>query len=160
MEQSFARNLLYGVISASVAQTILTPIEKSRIRIRTPIEPQKIIPKDIFYILRLAATQQGIFSHWKGNMDKLTRYVPPLALTFSLKDLCNSYFQTLGTNQVLNGLASGGIAGASAFALFYPLDSARNILMRKRRLGDKEATLTGVIKQMCQKKEWGSLYRF
>uniref|UniRef100_A0A915JCQ9 ADP/ATP translocase n=1 Tax=Romanomermis culicivorax TaxID=13658 RepID=A0A915JCQ9_ROMCU len=86
--------------------------------------------------IRRTYKEQGLKSLWRGNGANVLRYFPYQAMNFTLKDIYKKILITYSENGdknelrsiLLTNVASGGVAGATALSIVYPLEFARTRL--------------------------------
>merc|ERR1719183_3375228 len=79
------------------------------------------------------AAEQGVGAFWRGNTVNIIRYFPTQAFNLAFKDSIKAMFPKYDKNKEFwkffgTQLASGGLAGAAALSIVYPLDYARTRL--------------------------------
>merc|ERR1711991_674177 len=128
-----------GGVSGAVSKTLTAPIERVKLLIQTQDANPKIRSGEVARYTGIGncfsrvASEQGIGAFWRGNFTNVIRYFPTQAFNFAFKDKIRSLFPQLhpvsdfwrkfGLN-----VASGGLAGAGALCIVYPLDYARTRL--------------------------------
>ncbi|CCH62292.1 hypothetical protein TBLA_0G03560 [Henningerozyma blattae CBS 6284] len=137
MESNFWIDFLMGGVSAAIAKTAASPIERVKLLIQNQDEMLKQGTLDrrydgIIECFKRTAQQEGIISFWRGNTANVIRYFPTQALNFAFKDKIKEMFgfkKDEGYMKWFAGnLASGGIAGALSLTVVYSLDYARTRL--------------------------------
>ena len=135
----FFVNFVAGGVSAGLAKSITAPVERVKLIIQTqdcnPLIVNGSVPryKGMLDCFSRVYEEQGMKSFWRGNFTNVIRYFPTQAFNFAFKDKIRSLFpqlhpvsdfwRKLGLN-----VASGGLAGAGALCIVYPLDYARTRL--------------------------------
>eukprot|EP00958_Prasinococcus_capsulatus_P029074 scaffold7253_cov385-Prasinococcus_capsulatus_cf.AAC.8 len=138
-EKNFVKDFLAGGISAAVSKTVVAPIERVKMLIQTQDANPRImsgeIPRytGIINCFTRVAAEQGVGSFWRGNMANVVRYFPTQAFNFAFKDTFKAMFpkydqKTQFWSFFAANMASGGLAGAAALLIVYPLDFARTRL--------------------------------
>jgi len=140
----FLENLLIGGVSASIAKTIVAPLDRIKILLQLQhtledLGKQKRAIEVAKYVLK----EQGFLSFWRGNGTNVLRYFPTQALNFAFKDWYNSLLKPsaveLSPKKVFfYSLISGGLAGGTTEFFVYPLDFVRTRLvsdMAKKKVG-------------------------
>ncbi|CAI4054778.1 hypothetical protein N7582_000164 [Saccharomyces uvarum] len=136
-ESNFMIDFLMGGVSAAVAKTAASPIERVKLLIQNQDEMLKQGTLDrkyggILECFKRTAQQEGIISFWRGNTANVIRYFPTQALNFAFKDKIKAMFgfkKEEGYGKWFAGnLASGGAAGALSLMFVYSLDYARTRL--------------------------------
>lgn len=146
-ESNFWIDFLMGGVSAAVAKTAASPIERVKLLIQNQDEMLKQGTLErrydgIIECFKRTAQQEGIISFWRGNTANVIRYFPTQALNFAFKDKIKAMFgfkKEEGYGKWFMGnLASGGIAGALSLTVVYSLDYART-----RLAADSKSLKTG-----------------
>lgn len=136
-QSNFAIDFLMGGVSAAVAKTAASPIERVKLLIQNQDEMIKQGSLDRRYngiveCFQRTARQEGIISFWRGNTANVIRYFPTQALNFAFKDKIKAMFgfkKEEGYAKWFAGnLASGGAAGGLSLLFVYSLDYARTRL--------------------------------
>ena len=128
-----------GGVSGAISKTITAPIERVKLVIQTQDANPKIksgeVPRytGIGNCFTRIASEQGIGAFWRGNTVNIIRYFPTQAFNLAFKDTIKSWFPKYDKNKEFwqffgTQLASGGLAGAGALTIVYPLDYARTRL--------------------------------
>jgi len=145
----FMINFLAGGISGAVAKTCTAPIERVKLLIQTQDANPKIISGEvkrytgIIDCFSRVASEQGIAAFWRGNGVNIIRYFPTQAFNLAFKDTIKSWFPKFNKDKEFlkffgTQLASGGLAGAAALTIVYPLDYARTRLASDVGKGEKQ----------------------
>ncbi|CAL9731863.1 ADP,ATP carrier protein 3 [Monosporozyma unispora] len=156
-QSNFAVDFLMGGVSAAVAKTAASPIERVKLLIQNQDEMIKQGSLDTRYggivdCFKRTAQQEGIISFWRGNTANVIRYFPTQALNFAFKDKIKAMF---GFKKEVDGyakwfagnLASGGAAGALSLLFVYSLDYARTRLAADAKSSKKggERQFNGLV---------------
>ena len=155
-QSNFAVDFLMGGVSAAVAKTAASPIERVKLLIQNQDEMIKQGSLDTRYkgiidCFKRTAHQEGIISFWRGNTANVIRYFPTQALNFAFKDKIKAMFgfkKEEGYAKWFAGnLASGGAAGALSLLFVYSLDYARTRLAADAKSSKKggERQFNGLI---------------
>ena len=155
-QSNFAVDFLMGGVSAAVAKTAASPIERVKLLIQNQDEMIKQGSLDTRYkgiidCFKRTAQQEGIISFWRGNTANVIRYFPTQALNFAFKDKIKAMFgfkKEEGYAKWFAGnLASGGAAGALSLLFVYSLDYARTRLAADAKSSKKggERQFNGLI---------------
>ncbi|CCF57017.1 hypothetical protein KAFR_0C00210 [Kazachstania africana CBS 2517] len=151
MESNFLIDFLMGGVSAAIAKTAASPIERVKLLIQNQDEMIKQGSLDHRYngivdCFRRTAKSEGIIAFWRGNTANVIRYFPTQALNFAFKDKIKAMFgfkKEEGYGKWFAGnLASGGLAGGLSLMFVYSLDYART-----RLAADAKSTKTGGSRQ-------------
>ncbi|CCK72319.1 ADP/ATP carrier protein AAC3 KNAG_0J02390 [Huiozyma naganishii CBS 8797] len=155
-QSNFAVDFLMGGVSAAVAKTVASPIERVKLLIQNQDEMIKQGSLDRRYngivdCFKRTAQQEGIISFWRGNTANVIRYFPTQALNFAFKDKIKLMFgfkKEEGYAKWFAGnLASGGAAGGLSLLFVYSLDYARTRLAADAKSSKKggERQFNGLI---------------
>lgn len=130
----FIRNFTVGGISAAISKTMIAPIERVKLILQNQDASSQISQankyKGMNDCFKRIYYEQGFVSFWRGNVANCIRYFPAQAFSFSFKaifsKLNRKYDQkTEKLKFFLNNMLVGGLAGASALTILYPMDFAR-----------------------------------
>lgn len=155
-QSNFAIDFLMGGVSAAVAKTAASPIERVKLLIQNQDEMLKQGSLDSKYngigdCFKRTAQQEGIASFWRGNTANVIRYFPTQALNFAFKDKIKALFgfkKEDGYGKWFAGnLASGGAAGGLSLMFVYSLDYARTRLAADSKSSKKggERQFNGLV---------------
>ncbi|CAI4952427.1 AVN_HP_G0054740.mRNA.1.CDS.1 [Saccharomyces cerevisiae] len=172
-ESNFLIDFLMGGVSAAVAKTAASPIERVKLLIQNQDEMLKQGTLDRKYAgildcFKRTATQEGVISFWRGNTANVIRYFPTQALNFAFKDKIKAMFgfkKEEGYAKWFAGnLASGGAAGALSLLFVYSLDYARTRLAADSKSSKKGGArqfngLIDVYKKTLKSDGVAGLYR-
>ena len=173
-ESNFLIDFLMGGVSAAIAKTAASPIERVKLLIQNQDEMLKQGTLDRKYAgivdcFKRTATQEGVISFWRGNTANVIRYFPTQALNFAFKDKIKAMFgfkKEEGYAKWFAGnLASGGAAGALSLLFVYSLDYARTRLAADSKSSKKGGArqfngLIDVYKKTLKSDGVAGLYRF
>jgi len=135
----FATDFLAGGVSGAISKTITAPIERVKLVIQTQDANPRIksgeVPRytGIGNCFSRIMSEQGVAAFWRGNTVNIIRYFPTQAFNLAFKDTIKSTFPRFDKNKETAKFAavqilSGGLAGAAALTIVYPLDYARTRL--------------------------------
>lgn len=172
-QSNFAIDFLMGGVSAAVAKTAASPIERVKLLIQNQNEMIKQGTLDTKYngivdCFKRTAKNEGIISFWRGNTANVIRYFPTQALNFAFKDRIKLMFgfkKEEGYAKWFAGnLASGGAAGGLSLLFVYSLDFARTRLAADSKSSKKGGErqfkgLTDVYKKTIKSDGIAGLYR-
>ncbi|CCC67646.1 hypothetical protein NCAS_0A10880 [Naumovozyma castellii] len=172
-ESNFAIDFLMGGVSAAVAKTAASPIERVKLLIQNQDEMIKQGSLDSKYkgiieCFQRTAKTEGIIAFWRGNTANVIRYFPTQALNFAFKDKIKAMFgfkKEEGYGKWFAGnLASGGAAGGLSLLFVYSLDYARTRLAADAKSSKKGGSrqykgLIDVYKQTLATDGMAGLYR-
>lgn len=155
-QSNFLVDFLMGGVSAAVAKTAASPIERVKLLIQNQDEMIKQGSLDRKYngivdCFKRTAQQEGIVAFWRGNTANVIRYFPTQALNFAFKDKIKALFgfkKEEGYAKWFAGnLASGGAAGGLSLLFVYSLDYARTRLAADSKSSKKggERQFNGLI---------------
>lgn len=119
-------NLIIGGLAGAISRTLTAPIELLKIQ-----QQNKFIPNTTLYDV---IKNEGITGLWKGNFSNCIRIFPQMGINYSVfnnvkKNLENINSKTEYDNKKnIIPLISGGVSGATAMTLVYPLETVRSIL--------------------------------
>lgn len=111
--------------------------------------------------------EQGTLSFWRGNVANVIRYFPAQALSFSFKSVFAKRFKKYDKEKekfkfLMTNMIVGGLAGASALLILYPMDFARTRMGVDvgRSKSDRQFTsLTDCFKKVYSQDGVRGLYR-
>jgi len=135
--------LLAGTIGG-ITQTILSPLERTKLLLQAQDPSKGGGPKGLVDCFKRISTEQGYLSFWRGNLVNCLHYAPLEGSALALNDFFNnsvfpSYSPTLDFwRSFETRLLSGGLAGAVAHTLTYPLDFARTRMAVASASGGKQ----------------------
>lgn len=129
---SFVKDFLAGGVASSVAETIMAPLERTKLILQVQHSSLQIRQEDrykgIIDCLTRIPREQGFTSFWRGNSINIMRAFPLQAFNFAFKDHLRPLFLE-GVNEktqfwrfMLGNLAAGGTAGVFSLTIVYPLD--------------------------------------
>jgi len=147
-------SLLLGGISASVAQTIVAPLDRIKILLQLQHTLADIEKKEYQSAIKVAQfvwREHGFLAFWRGNGTNVLRYFPTQALNFAFKERYTSLLmkhqppQNFTTNQIsLFTLIAGGLAGGTTEMFVYPLDFIRTKLVSDMSKKSQERKYKGI----------------
>ncbi|QLL32887.1 hypothetical protein HG536_0D04090 [Torulaspora globosa] len=155
-QSNFLVDFLMGGVSAAVAKTAASPIERVKLLIQNQDEMIKQGSLDRKYngivdCFKRTAQTEGIVAFWRGNTANVIRYFPTQALNFAFKDKIKALFgfkKEEGYAKWFAGnLASGGAAGGLSLLFVYSLDYARTRLAADSKSSKKggERQFNGLV---------------
>jgi solute carrier family 25 (adenine nucleotide translocator) protein 4/5/6/31 len=147
--QEFALDFLAGGVSGAISKTITAPIERVKLVIQTQDANPRIksgeVPRytGIGNCFSRILSEQGMAAFWRGNGVNIIRYFPTQAFNLAFKDSIKSMFPRYNKNTetakfALIQVLSGGMAGAAALTIVYPLDYARTRLASDVGVGKRQ----------------------
>jgi len=134
-----------GTIGA-VSKTVMSPVERVKILMQTMDSNPKVLSGEVkpyasmMDCVRRVTAEQGFASFWRGNLVNCLRYAPQQGSALAFNDLFKSMFPRKDKNKeffmyMFNNLMSGGMGGAAAMVVCYPLDFARTRLASDLQAG-------------------------
>lgn len=155
-QSNFAIDFLMGGVSAAVAKTAASPIERVKLLIQNQDEMIKQGSLDRKYngiadCFKRTAQSEGLISFWRGNTANVIRYFPTQALNFAFKDKIKALFgfkkEDGYAKWFAGNLASGGAAGGLSLLFVYSLDYARTRLAADSKSSKKggERQFNGLV---------------
>lgn len=160
----FLKDLLMGGTSGCVAKTACAPLERVKIVLQTQAADAST-PK---YNGMLACGQgivknHGVAALWRGNLVNCSRYFPTQAIGFATKAKYQAMFvpkrEEAGFARWFAGfLLAGGLAGATALTVVYPLEFSYTRLAAD--VNNKKFTgLTDCVRKIARADGVQGLYR-
>lgn len=142
----FLRDLALGGTIGAISKTIMSPVERVKILMQTMDSNPKVISgevkpytsmKDCFS--RVSA-EQGASAFWRGNLVNCLRYAPQQGSALAFNDFFKTLFPRKDKNKeflmyMFNNLMAGGMGGATAMVVCYPMDFARTRLASDLQAG-------------------------
>jgi hypothetical protein len=110
--------LVAGGIAGIVARTCIAPIE--RVKIIYQIQSGQVGQSSSYWrLVPQIMKEEGLLAFWKGNTAAVIRVVPYMSIQFAGYE---EYKKLLGGS---SNIAAGSLAGVTAVACTYPLDTVR-----------------------------------
>lgn len=119
-------SLIIGGLAGAISRTLTAPIELLKIQ-----QQNKFIPNTTLYDV---IKNEGITGLWKGNFSNCIRIIPQMGINYSTYTNIKDTLENINSKSVYDNkkniipLISGGISGATAITLVYPLETVRSIL--------------------------------
>lgn len=137
--QGFLKDLCIGGSIGAVSKTIMSPVERVKILMQTMDSNPKVISGEvkpyagIMDCFNRVSSEQGPKAFWRGNFVNCLRYAPQQGSALAFNDFFKTVFPKKNKDTefflfMLSNLLSGGLAGATAMVICYPLDFARTRL--------------------------------
>jgi len=137
--QQLGSDLLIGGIIGAISKTVMSPVERVKILMQTQDSNADIISgKEQRYTsiqdcFKSVYRRQGVLAFWRGNLVNCLRYAPQQGSALAFNDFINKLFPNYNSKtdfwkSFAVKLTSGGVAGAIANTICYPLDFARTRL--------------------------------
>lgn len=135
----FWGNLVLGGSIGAVSKTVMSPVERVKILMQTMDSNPKVISGEvkpysgIMDCFSRVAAEQGVAAFWRGNLVNCLRYAPQQGSALAFNDFFKSLFPKYDKNKQFPqyfgaNILSGGMGGATAMVICYPLDFARTRL--------------------------------
>jgi solute carrier family 25 (adenine nucleotide translocator) protein 4/5/6/31 len=165
------KDLAIGGTIGAISKTIMSPVERVKILMQTmDSNPEVISGKVKPYTgmgdcVRRVASEQGVAAFWRGNFVNCLRYAPQQGSALAFNDMFKKAFPKVDKNEnfarfFFNNLMAGGMGGAMAMVICYPLDFARTRLASDLTAGKPQfAGIADCLKQTVQKQGFKGLYR-
>jgi hypothetical protein len=141
-KKNIAEVLVAGGTAGMVARTVIAPIERAKIlyQIQRGVGQEAgwtgILPK----ILR----EEGALAMWKGNSAAVMRVVPYMSIQFLGFEEYRTLLGRFALQPDLHNMTAGSLAGLTAVALTYPLDTVR-ARMAAQMAGVADARYSGML---------------
>merc|ERR1712167_524276 len=153
-KSSFLVDLTIGGISGAFVKTIMSPVERIKILMQTQDSNPKIISGEVPRYTGVAdcgrrvAAEQGVKAFWRGNLVNCLRYAPQQCSALAFNDFFKNAFPKVNKNEqfmqfMTYNLLSGGMGGATAMVICYPMDFARTRLASD--LGAGKGQFNGIL---------------
>lgn len=135
----FLRDFAMGGTIGAISKTVMSPVERVKILMQTMDSNPKVVSGEvkpysgIMDCVRRVSSEQGFLAFWRGNLVNCLRYAPQQGSALAFNDLFNGMFPKVDKNKefyryMFNNLMSGGMGGAAAMVICYPMDYARTRL--------------------------------
>jgi len=142
----FIRDFIMGGTIGAVSKTVMSPVERVKILMQTMDSNPRVVSGEIKPYsgigdcFRRVSKEQGIKAFWRGNLVNCLRYAPQQGSALALNDFFKALFPRKDKNTefgmyLFNNLMSGGMGGAAAMVICYPLDFARTRLASDLQAG-------------------------
>jgi len=136
---AFFKDMALGGSIGAVSKTVMSPVERVKILMQTMDSNPKVISGEvkpysgIVDCFRRVASEQGIAAFWRGNLVNCLRYAPQQGSALAFNDFFKNLFPKYDKNKEFiqyfaANLMSGGLGGAAAMVICYPMDYARTRL--------------------------------
>ena len=155
--QKIFNQLLCGGLAGATARTTVAPIDRVKILMQTAfIAGTSDKHTSIARTLRNILTEEGIHGFWRGNGVNCIRVAPYAATQFASYEKYKRVM--LGDREsltIVQRLACGGLAGATATTFTHPLDVIRlRLSVNKDLVG-----IRGALKDVLMENGLKSLYK-
>jgi len=142
----FLKDLALGGTIGCISKTIMSPVERVKILMQTMDSNPKVISgeveryKGIGDCFKRVNAEQGFKAFWRGNLVNCMRYAPQQGSALAFNDFFKTVFPKKDKNTefmgyLFNNLMAGGLGGATAMVICYPLDFARTRLASDLQAG-------------------------
>lgn len=124
-----ARTFVSGGLAGCVAKTLVAPID--RVKILLQVHSSHYDGFGVFESFFRIYQKEGLLALYKGNGAQMIRIFPYAAMQFTSYETfksINKKFFTNTSDNILNSLACGSLAGIVAVSTTYPLDIIRSRL--------------------------------
>ncbi|GLC34516.1 hypothetical protein PLESTB_001252700 [Pleodorina starrii] len=129
---------LSGALSGAISRTATAPVDRLKMLLQTHDDAKGLSLRQGWQKM---LAEGSIKSFFKGNGANVVKIAPETALKLTLNDAIRSFLaQDPDHVRVRERMASGGIAGAIAQGLLYPLDT-----IRTRLAVSKPGTYAGIL---------------
>lgn len=128
LKSDAARHLIAGAMAGVVSNTIVAPLDILRINLM--VSKQTTNP---LLVAKKLYAQGGILAFWQGNAADVMRTIPASAVRFYSFAVYKAQLPFSGTAG--NSLFAGGLAGMTAMALLFPLETVRTQMATAGALG-------------------------
>eukprot|EP00008_Paramoeba_atlantica_P012417 CAMPEP_0201481314 /NCGR_PEP_ID=MMETSP0151_2-20130828/5570_1 /ASSEMBLY_ACC=CAM_ASM_000257 /TAXON_ID=200890 /ORGANISM="Paramoeba atlantica, Strain 621/1 / CCAP 1560/9" /LENGTH=305 /DNA_ID=CAMNT_0047863443 /DNA_START=99 /DNA_END=1016 /DNA_ORIENTATION=- len=160
---AFLRDFAMGGTIGAISKTIMSPVERVKILMQTMDSNPKVISGEvkpysgIGDCFKRVSSEQGVRAFWRGNLVNCLRYAPQQGSALAFNDFFKNLFPKKDKNTefwmyMANNLMAGGLGGAMAMVVCYPLDFARTRLASDLQAGKGQFNgildcLTKTVKQ-------------
>ncbi|KAK9053384.1 hypothetical protein SSX86_030017 [Deinandra increscens subsp. villosa] len=149
------KHLWAGAVAAMVSRTLVAPLE--RLKLEYMVRGEQ---KNLFELIKVIASSQGLRGFWKGNFVNILRTAPFKALNFCAYDSYRKQLIRFTGNQETTNferLFAGAGAGMTASILCLPLDTIRTKLVAAG--GESLGGVVGAFRHIIETEGFFSLYK-
>ncbi|CAH9078488.1 unnamed protein product [Cuscuta europaea] len=149
------KHLWAGAVAAMISRTFVAPLERLKLEYIVCGEQ-----KDIFDLIKVIATTQGLRGFWKGNFVNILRTAPFKAVNFCAYDTYRKQLTRLSGNEETTNterFVAGAAAGITAALICLPLDTIRTKLVAPG--GEAMGGVIGAFHHVIQTEGFFSLYK-
>ncbi len=118
-----------GGVSGAASRMVIAPLDVIKIRLQLESSPRQKIPifLGMWSMFKSVYQEEGLISLYRGNCAATSLWVVYVATQFSIYGAMSRSLEALGAgnSKSLNRFVSGGVAGAGATVVSYPLDILR-----------------------------------
>lgn len=150
-----SKHLWAGAVAAMVSRTFVAPLE--RLKLEYIVRGEQ---RNIFELVKVIATTQGLRGFWKGNFVNILRTAPFKAVNFCAYDTYRKQLLRLSGNEETTNterFVAGAAAGITATVLCLPLDTIRTKLVAHG--GEALGGVIGAFRHVIQTEGFFSLYK-
>lgn len=169
--QDFLRDFALGGTIGAISKTVMSPVERVKILMQTMDSNPKVISGEvkpyasIGDCFRRVSSEQGFASFWRGNLVNCLRYAPQQGSALAFNDFFKSMFPRKDKDKefmmyLFNNLMSGGMGGAAAMVVCYPMDYARTRLASDLQAGKGQFNgIMDCLSKTVKQQGFAGLYR-
>jgi solute carrier family 25 (adenine nucleotide translocator) protein 4/5/6/31 len=150
----FVKDMAIGGAIGAASKTIMSPVERVKILMQTMDSNPKVISGEvkpysgIGDCFKRVSAEQGVKAFWRGNLVNCLRYAPQQGSALAFNDFFKNAFPKVNKNEqfmqfMTYNLLSGGMGGATAMVICYPMDFARTRLASD--LGAGKGQFNGIL---------------
>jgi len=121
-----SKALFSGGVAGAISRTATSPLE--RLKVMRQVQASGNQYGSLFGAFVKMYKEEGLKSYWKGNGTNVARIAPQSAVQFCAFDIFKRMLLPNDEVSPLRTLAAGGLAGATASVVCYPLDLVRSFL--------------------------------
>merc|ERR1711990_535843 len=151
---AFMKDMAIGGTIGAISKTIMSPVERVKILMQTMDSNPKVISGEvkpysgIGDCFKRVSAEQGVKAFWRGNLVNCLRYAPQQGSALAFNDFFKNMFPKVNKNEefvkfMTYNLLSGGMGGATAMVICYPMDFARTRLASD--LGAGKGQFNGIL---------------
>ncbi|XP_062210185.1 probable mitochondrial adenine nucleotide transporter BTL3 [Phragmites australis] len=149
------KHLWAGAVAAMVSRTVVAPLE--RLKLEYIVRGEQ---RNLFELIHVIATTQGLKGFWKGNFVNILRTAPFKAVNFYAYDTYRKQLHKWSGNEETTNFErfiAGAFAGVTATILCIPMDTIRTRMVAPG--GEAFGGVIGVARHMIQTEGFFSLYK-
>ena len=145
-------SLAAGAIAGAVSRTATAPID--RIKTMMQIDASRGAP----LVARSILASDGALGFWRGNFANVLKIAPESGVKFLAYGLLKARFcEDASSPTTLERFVSGGIAGAIAQAVIYPLETVKT-RMALSTGGSEYSSVANTVRRVLQHEGWRGLF--
>merc|ERR1711871_1770158 len=145
--EAFMKDMMIGGTIGAISKTIMSPVERVKILMQTMDSNPKVISGEgkpysgIADCFKRVSAEQGVEAFWRGTLVNCLRYAPQQGSALAFNDFFKDLFPKYDKNTEFPkyfgaNLLAGGMGGATAMVICYPLDYARTRLASDLTAGE------------------------